>query len=153
VPQSSTPERICGLQASAAAAHPCSERQGLIWVWPAAGPAAAADAASRPPVLVPEVEDASWWQAGPWLQRDAPLAFEFLQENAIDVSHTPFTHHGLFSRREDAVSGALLAFFHRTLLNAAPPPLAAAILGAGRGHALAPPTAFCLRRQSSSQLT
>jgi len=79
VPQSSTPERICGLQASAAAAHPCSERQGLIWVWPAAGPAAAVDAAATKPALVAEVEDAEWMQLSPWMQQDVPISLESLQ--------------------------------------------------------------------------
>jgi len=77
VPQSSTPERICGLQASAAAAHPCTERQGLIWVWPAAGPAAAADAAATPPATVPEL-DAGWWLRASWLQRDIPVSMELI---------------------------------------------------------------------------
>jgi hypothetical protein len=34
-----------------------------------------------------------------------PIAVES-QENSMDEAHTPFTHHGLASRREDAIPGA-----------------------------------------------
>jgi len=29
-----------------------------------------------------------------------------VQENAFDISHTSFVHHGFFGRREDATPGA-----------------------------------------------
>lgn len=60
IPQSSTPENMCSIMATAARAHPLQLRQGLIWVWPEAGPQAAAEAAATPATLAPELEDPRW---------------------------------------------------------------------------------------------
>lgn len=43
------------------------------------------------------------------MMRDVPLAFRFFHDNFMDSAHTPFVHHSLFSRREDAIAGALSA--------------------------------------------
>jgi phenylpropionate dioxygenase-like ring-hydroxylating dioxygenase large terminal subunit len=49
-------------------------------------------------------------RAAPLARREAerlrPPPASIEQENAFDISHTSFVHHGFFGRREDATPGA-----------------------------------------------
>ena len=51
---------MCSIKATKARAHPLQLRQGLVWVWPEAGPEAAAEAAATPAVVAPQLDDARW---------------------------------------------------------------------------------------------
>jgi len=48
---------MCNIKATKAKAHPLQLRQGLIGVWPQAGPEAATEAAAAQPVVAPQLDD------------------------------------------------------------------------------------------------
>ena len=69
---------------------------GLLWVWPEAGPAAESKAASTPSIS-PPMADVIFLT--PWYVRDAPFNADVLAENVLDPSHVAFSHHGYLGNR------------------------------------------------------
>lgn len=90
IPQALDPKAkavACSSSRSCVTSYPVQEAYGLIWVWPDAGPAAAADAAAAPlPVSKGLVQH---WEARPeghhkWYRRELPYSFDMLLENLSD---------------------------------------------------------------------
>lgn len=107
IPQSSSPGSMCSLKATRARGHPVQLRQGLLWVWPEAGPDAATEAAATPAVVAPQLDDPSWVSDFGWIWREVQVSFDYAVENSLDIAHAPFAHHGCLgvsmeSARSDA---------------------------------------------------
>lgn len=68
-------------------------------VWPDSGPRAWEESAASEPLLhLPD--EGKHWDYAQWYVRDLPLQFDMLVENVLDISHTPYAHHGVLGRRE-----------------------------------------------------
>jgi len=84
-------------------------RQGFLHVWGNAGADAAAEAAARPPLLVPELDPdaaaavmrdgSATLDSGKRYMRDLPYGFDFLVENLVDPAHVNFAHNGVIGSR------------------------------------------------------
>jgi pheophorbide a oxygenase len=83
--------------------YPTVEVVGMIWVWPDV--VADPDRADGHPLrrtsdLLRRFHEAGGTVRG--YQRDLPYGFELLGENLLDISHLPFSHHGVGTlNRED----------------------------------------------------
>eukprot|EP00879_Flechtneria_rotunda_P007034 GHRR01007384.1.p1 GENE.GHRR01007384.1~~GHRR01007384.1.p1 ORF type:complete len:451 (+),score=111.23 GHRR01007384.1:101-1453(+) len=87
----------CSSSRSSVITYPVKEAYGLIWVWPTAGPAAAAQAAAEP-LPVSKGMLAAWCEGrnkGTWYRRELPYSWDILIENLSDPAHLPFSHHNL----------------------------------------------------------
>uniref|UniRef100_A0A383V820 Rieske domain-containing protein n=1 Tax=Tetradesmus obliquus TaxID=3088 RepID=A0A383V820_TETOB len=91
------------------ASYPTAAREGLLWVWPDASAAAAAESAAESawPGLAPELEQrgaAAHSSRHGWYFRDLPTPWLAVKENADnDASHDTVLHHGAgFSNRQYA---------------------------------------------------
>lgn len=90
IPQALDPKAkavACSSSRSCVTSYPVQEAFGLIWVWPDAGPAAAADAAAAPlPVSKGLVQHWEAWPEGhhKWYRRELPYSFDMLLENLSD---------------------------------------------------------------------
>lgn len=93
--QSLKPDTISNMTPACVKTFPVQELQGLLWVWGEGGPEAQGEAAASPPVVCLEVEDPSWFHSSPWMMREAPISYETLLENGLDVSHAPLVHRDL----------------------------------------------------------
>lgn len=69
---------------------------GLLWVWPQAGPAGAA-AAEQVALPGPDMSDVIY--VADWFVRDVPFNADVLAENILDPSHVAFSHHGILGNR------------------------------------------------------
>jgi pheophorbide a oxygenase len=76
---------------------------GLLWIWPEAGEAGAAAAASVPtpvtalqPLLEAESDPqgSNFYQSTAWFMRDMPIRFDTLVENVVDPSHVSSDREG-----------------------------------------------------------
>ncbi|KAF6251516.1 hypothetical protein COO60DRAFT_608956 [Scenedesmus sp. NREL 46B-D3] len=92
-----------------AASYPTAEREGLLWLWPDASPAALVESAAESawPGLAPELDElgaAAHSSKHKWYFRDLPTTYLAVKENAFnDASHDTVLHHGAgFSSREHA---------------------------------------------------
>jgi len=107
IPQSKdkqTEAMHCSNRKSCAVAYPTQERQGLLWVWSEAGSQAQFESQSRPPRIIPELEnDSDRVVKHFWNVRDLPYGWDFFMENVADPAHVPVSHHGIVgSRYQDA---------------------------------------------------
>ncbi len=85
--------------AAASAVHqrpslPTAARDGLVWVWPGAGPPPPGDA-SRPPAYGATPPG---FTVHAELVLDVPCDAALLLENLLDLAHAPFTHTGTFAK-------------------------------------------------------
>jgi phenylpropionate dioxygenase-like ring-hydroxylating dioxygenase large terminal subunit len=75
------------------------ECQGLLWVWPESGADAWLEASSKPPVVVPELNDPEWGGAdGGFIMANNPIAWDIMTENSFDPSHAVFLHDGTINK-------------------------------------------------------
>eukprot|EP00883_Tetradesmus_obliquus_P015685 jgi/Sobl393_1/8841/SZX73315.1 len=98
----------CASSRSCVTAYPTRQQYGLIWVWPSAGPAAAAQAAAAHLPVSQKLQEA--WAAGnspTWYRRVLPYSWDILVENLSDPSHLPFSHHRLFPGLTRAAGGPM----------------------------------------------
>lgn len=68
---------------------PCSEKDGLVWVWPGDGPPPVVPQFSKPPegyIIHAEIEV------------EVPVEHGLLMENLLDLAHAPFTHTSTFAK-------------------------------------------------------
>ncbi|KAK9842714.1 hypothetical protein WJX74_001171 [Apatococcus lobatus] len=103
IPQAQTEaaeNAACASQRSCATRFPSQVQQGLLWVWPAAGPEAALEAAAVSPPVCPAFESPDYLEGRHWYQRDVPYSWDTLIENLLDPAHLPFSHHGVQGDRE-----------------------------------------------------
>jgi chlorophyllide a oxygenase len=70
-------------------ALPCSEKDGLIWVWPGAGEAPSVPEFSRPP---------TGYTVHAEIEVEVPVEHGLLMENLLDLAHAPFTHTSTFAK-------------------------------------------------------
>ena len=89
--------------ATRAAAHAVRERDGLVWVWGAAG-----ETPADAPFALPDVPGATVV----WRTLEMPATLHAVVENALDVPHTAFLHRGLF--RGTGAPRAITATVRRT---------------------------------------
>lgn len=76
--------------------YPCTERQGLIWVWP--GQPDKADVTAIP--LHAELQSRQWRACEGYLDMDVQQ--DLVMENLLDPAHLPFTHEGTLAEQADA---------------------------------------------------
>jgi len=82
-------QKLCQTGRSAVAAYPTKVHQGLLWVWPEAGPDSSAESERRPPstsVLFDAAEPSTFRNK---------VDFMSFVENAYDPCHANFLHEGL----------------------------------------------------------
>ena len=87
---------VCASSRARLATLPCTVTQGLVWVWPTPGRAAAAQAAATPLPLYPETDGSDPvtypGSSGEWGFQVAPVDWVLMAENSLDPSHAPFLH-------------------------------------------------------------
>lgn len=71
------------------------EEAGMLWVWGDAASTAAEAEAALPLPLSPLLRQLCERSPAAGFQRDLPYGYELLGENLLDVSHLPFSHHGV----------------------------------------------------------
>lgn len=71
------------------------EEAGMLWVWGDAASTVAEAEAALPLPLSPLLRQLCERSPAAGFQRDLPYGYELLGENLLDVSHLPFSHHGV----------------------------------------------------------
>lgn len=86
---------------SAAASFPTRQAQGLLWLYPDAGPGALEASMRAPLPLIPGLDG----EPGPAVAesglphvRDFPYGMDTLLENLTDPAHVSWSHHGVTVR-------------------------------------------------------
>eukprot|EP00884_Botryococcus_braunii_P016056 jgi/Botrbrau1/3133/Bobra.0070s0105.1 len=101
IPQANDPRAAeAALRSPRACATPFPVKvgsEGLLWVWPQAGPKAAQQAAETS--LPGSSPDSDLIYLANWFMRDVPFSADVLAENILDPSHVAFSHHGILGNR------------------------------------------------------
>lgn len=108
IPQASSQEKeqtLCSNSKSCAAAYPCQEAQGLLWVF-----MGEKEGSKKVPMPIcsyieniKEKNDLTYIMR-PFF-RDLPYDFTTLVENVADPSHVPFSHHSVQGNRDSVKYG------------------------------------------------
>ncbi|KAG5222446.1 chlorophyllide oxygenase [Salix suchowensis] len=68
---------------------PCSEQEGMIWVWPGRDPPAA---------TLPSLQPPPGFQVHAEIVMELPVEHGLLLDNLLDLAHAPFTHTSTFAK-------------------------------------------------------
>ncbi|KAG5191705.1 hypothetical protein JKP88DRAFT_204659 [Tribonema minus] len=102
IPQSPKESRAEHEARTCATSFPVAIKHGVLFVWPEAGPAAEAAAASKEPVGISELDDPAFVarvKTLPLNVRDLPYGWEAFFENVLDPAHVDVSHHNLVGNR------------------------------------------------------
>eukprot|EP00878_Enallax_costatus_P007156 GHUV01007500.1.p1 GENE.GHUV01007500.1~~GHUV01007500.1.p1 ORF type:complete len:476 (+),score=90.11 GHUV01007500.1:173-1600(+) len=93
----------CSSNRACVKAYPTQVLHDLLWVYADSSPqtwaAASAGKLGLPSSAFPELVDGDWDLKRPWFQRDVPLSFDVVMENATDPAHVAHSHHGVIGSR------------------------------------------------------
>ncbi|XP_051139304.1 chlorophyllide a oxygenase, chloroplastic-like isoform X2 [Andrographis paniculata] len=70
-------------------ALPCSEKDGMIWIWPGSDP---------PSLNLPSLSPPSEFQIHAEMVMEVPVEHGLLLDNLLDLAHAPFTHTSTFAK-------------------------------------------------------
>lgn len=88
--------------ASPVKSYPVRKALGILWVWSDTNPESFPLAESIQLPSSPLLERYVKCNGDSWFMRDLPYGMELLGENLLDLSHLPFSHHGVGGlNRED----------------------------------------------------
>ncbi|GAQ89914.1 hypothetical protein KFL_005770010 [Klebsormidium nitens] len=94
--------KVCSDRRSRCQSFPTREAHGLLWVWPESGTDAWLEASMHALPEHPELLDPGWvGSEGPFNRLDEPINWDIMVENAMDLAHAPFVHHGVVAKMED----------------------------------------------------